>query len=131
MCTIGKVLEAIDGKRVIAWRMWRITKSGTLTSYYKQHSRWNSSARKLKYSPKINNLRGFWAYQKREKCWKRMNSSYQPNSGYLQIQLVMGQVELTGKIIKHTRGYRAQQCRIIGLVNAPTMAKKYNVKNLK
>lgn len=122
MCCLGKRSKTMTTKKTVkAWRTWQKgtswDKKSILTSPVYSEMKWRTSVSVQKsFLPDLYNECGFYAFKS-----KREAMEYDLSGN------VVGQVELSGQIVHHRLGYRAEKVRILSLSD-PDLAKKYRVK---
>lgn len=123
-----KKKRVVSGARAIeAWRVWkteeRFTPTGGRVALLKSTARgtiWASKILRADRAPYMDGFtldrHGIWAY----KTLASAKREFSAGMGY-----VYGKVKLYGKIVEHTRGYRAEYAEIVGLTKKQTKVEKH------
>lgn len=114
---IGRELGYDARHAVLAWRVWRL-RNGVLRSWSRP-GQWDTATKRANLNPAPGTVYGIWAFRTRRSADARRRGRFGAK--------ITGRVRLTGRIMRHTNGYRAYRAEIVGLVADKRLARRYGV----
>jgi len=109
MCMIGGERGLLEQREVLAWRAWRVRPDGRVMPVHHTRQPWRCATWTMREPPKRTGRTGLWAFRLRRSAERYARKQW---------RVVAGLVRLSGVVIKHTGGYRAQRAEILAFIDS-------------